>query len=254
MVASGGGGEEAAAATKSSEHRVAITESMNNVVTSIFQNTSHSFFRDRLDLSSINYKDNVGRVLEALLNAIGLKWNTSGKCMWWAAEPGGEKLSWRAPAKSGTRKPAELRATAMDGVDAMSSGWRGAHDSIGLAEFGRCVYCDVCDLNMSNGACMAGYVLQERRVASVVTKHTKMHARKPWGDLDRREARHALYKAVIYWQFCSDLGAGNRVRLPKCVVLAIRRLFPNPLRGCACDLWHGAARARARPGLAPARG
>ena len=120
---------------------------------------------------------------------------------------------------------------------ARSSGWRGAHDSIGLAEFGRCVYCDVCDLNMSNGACMAGYVLEERRVASVVTKHTKMHARKPWGDLDRREARHALYKAVIFWQFCSDLGAGNRVRLPKCVVLAIRGLFPSPLCGRECDLW-----------------
>ena len=104
MAASGLGGEEAAAATKSSSPYVSITASMNNVVTTFFQNTSHSFFRDRLDLSSINYKHNVGHVLEALLNAIGLRWNASGKCIWWAAEPGGEKLSWRAPAKSGSRK------------------------------------------------------------------------------------------------------------------------------------------------------
>ena len=120
---------------------------------------------------------------------------------------------------------------------ARSSGWRGAHDSIGLAEYGRCVYCDVCDLNMSNGACMAGYVLQERRIASEVTKHTTSNVRASRGATPTGEARHALYKAFIYWQFCSDLGAGNRVRLPKCVVLAIRQLFPNPLCGCDCDLW-----------------
>ena len=117
------------------------------------------------------------------------------------------------------------------------SGWRGAHDSIGLAEYGRCVYCDVCDLGMSNGACMADFMVEERRLASVVAKHSRRRARKPQGDPDGREARHALYKAVIYWQFCSELGAGNRVRLPKCVVRAIRRLFPNPLCGPACDLW-----------------
>ena len=34
------------------------TSHMNNVVTILFQNTSHGFFRDRLNLSSINYKHN----------------------------------------------------------------------------------------------------------------------------------------------------------------------------------------------------
>ena len=102
MVGRGSHGEEGTAA-KSGTH-TNITDHMNNVVTILFQNTSHSFFRDRLDLSAINYKKNVGHVLEALLNAIGLRWNASGKCIWWSAEPGGEKLSWRAPAKSGSRK------------------------------------------------------------------------------------------------------------------------------------------------------
>jgi len=110
MVGRGSHGEEGTAA-KSGTH-TNITDHMNNVVTILFQNTSHSFFRDRLDLSAINYKKNVGHVLEALLNAIGLRWNASGKCIWWSAEPGGEKLSWRAPAMSSTRKPAEQRATA----------------------------------------------------------------------------------------------------------------------------------------------
>jgi len=47
------------------------------------------------------------------------------------------------------------------------------------------------------------------------------------------------------------LGAGNRVRLPKCVVLATRGLFPSPLCGCECDLWVDAYDARGA-GITPA--
>ena len=50
--------------------------------------------------------------------------------------------------------------------------------------------------------------------------------------------RHGTsYKAVVHWQFSSPLGAGNRVRLPACVVRAIRRRFPNPVCCAECDFW-----------------
>ena len=67
------------------------------------------------------------------------------------------------------------------------------------------------------------------RVQRVQAKHEKLREARPWGDQDRREARHAMYKAIISWQFCSPLGAGKRVRLPKCLVSAVRRKFPNPV-------------------------
>ena len=35
----------------------------------------------------------------------------------------------------------------------------------------------------------------------------------------------------------SPLGAGKRVRLPKCLVSAVRRKFPNPVCGTGCDYW-----------------
>ena len=117
MVGRSSDGEAATAATSGTHTN--ISDHMNNVVTIIFQNKADNLFRDQLDLSSINYKKNVGHVLEAVLNTIGIKWSASGKCIWWAAEPGGEKLSWRAPAKQGSRAPAEQRSTAMDGVAAM---------------------------------------------------------------------------------------------------------------------------------------
>ena len=56
-----------------------------------------------------------------------------------------------------------------------------------------------------------------------------------------RSARYALYRAYVKARWESPLGAGNRVRLPDCVVEAIRRHFPHPaccpetcdyLRGC----------------------
>ena len=54
------------------------------------------------------------------------------------------------------------------------------------------------------------------------------HGNKPRDDLDGRKARHALYKAVVAWQWANPLGAENRVRLPTCVLHRVRRLFPNP--------------------------
>ena len=46
------------------------------------------------------------------------------------------------------------------------AGWRGAQDSIGLAEFGGYLYCDVCDLHATTDACacMARDMEEQSRV------------------------------------------------------------------------------------------
>ena len=40
---------------------------------------------------------------------------------------------------------------------------------------------------------------------------------------------------MVAWQFSDPLGANNRVRLPRCVLYRVRRLFPNPCCGGDCD-------------------
>ena len=54
---------------------VNITRVIDNVVTILFQNKAHDFFKGRLDLSGINYKKNVGHVIEMLLRKVGLDWS-----------------------------------------------------------------------------------------------------------------------------------------------------------------------------------
>ena len=68
-----------------------------------------------------------------------------------------------------------------------------------------------------------------------MAKLQKQRQRKPKDDPDRRDARHAGYKAVIAWQWANPLGAENRVRLPACVEIGWRHLFPNPRCGPGCD-------------------
>ena len=118
------------------------------------------------------------------------------------------------------------------------SGWRGARDLMGLADCQH-VYCEKCDLGLTQDedGCQVTAMALAGRVQRVQAKHEKLRTAKPWGDKDRREARHAMYKAIISWQFCSPLGAGKRVRLPKCLVSAVRRKFPNPVCGPGCDYW-----------------
>jgi len=87
------------------------------------------------------------------------------------------------------------------------------------------VYCEKCDLNLTqdNDGCKVTSMALAGRVQRVLAKHEKLHQAKPWSDRDKREARHAMYKAIISWQFCSPLGAGKRVRLPECLLSAVRR-------------------------------
>ena len=66
--------------------------------------------------------------------------------------------------------------------------------------------------------------------ALTISKWKKIYAR-PGADRfypQRREARHALYRAVIHWIFCDPLGAGKRLRMPLCVKKRIRMMFPDP--------------------------
>jgi hypothetical protein len=131
---------------------------------------------------------------------------------------------------------------AVDGV-ADESSLRATHiavygprrDLIGLAAQGRHCYCDYHDCDGTDAlACMACDMLEQGPIQRVRDKQQRRR-RKPGVDADGREARHAMYKAVIRWQWASPLGAENRVRLPDCVVHRIRRLFPNPRCTAGCD-------------------
>jgi len=131
-----------------------------------------------------------------------------------------------------------------DGARMSLSGWRGARDSLGLGRSGARVTCDACDLGAGEDNCLAhAMTVPGCRVQRCVDKQARLLAAKPWADRDRREARHACYKSVISWQFCTPLGGGNRVRLPKCVVCTVRRAFPNPVCSAGCDYWVQCERA-----------
>ena len=109
-------------------------------------------------------------------------------------------------------------------------------DSVGLGQHGRRMYCDYHDLHGGCAdACMARDMLQQRRINTLVDKQQKRRRKRPRDDPDGREARHTCYKAVIAWQWANPLGAENRVRLPECVPVKVRRLFPNPICGEGCD-------------------
>lgn len=117
-------------------------------------------------------------------------------------------------------------------------------DSVGFAAHGRRMRCDYHDLRCGNARdCMATCMLHERRISHLVAERQAALRRRPGCDPDRREARHTLYKAVVAWQWADPLGAGVRVRLPRCVLYRIRRLFPHPDCSAGCDYLDGCERA-----------
>ena len=121
----------------------------------------------------------------------------------------------------------------------------GRNDSVGFAEHGGRMRCDYHDLRRGDAnACTATCMLQERRISRLVAeRQAAMRRRGRNPDPDRREARHALYKAVVAWQWADPLGAGVRIRLPRCVMYRIRRLFPHPNCGAGCGYLEGCERA-----------
>ena len=127
------------------------------------------------------------------------------------------------------------------------TGWRGARNSVGIGASGPTVFCDVCCLGRpasSDDDHIASEMVQAGSITRVMAKQDRLLLARPWDDRDKRGARHACYKGVISWQFGGSLGAGNRVRLPWCVVCAIRKKYPNPV--CdpdTCDYWEACERA-----------
>ncbi|KAL1524247.1 hypothetical protein AB1Y20_019152 [Prymnesium parvum] len=173
----------------------------------------------------------------------------------WSADPGGfgdvvaNKLSGSSNAQGGKMAAEEGSSVAFSaiGTDGMPrrrkkrSGRRGRGRGQGddLAH-NRDMLCDVCDLgsNDPKWVCSAAQMLEEPKMQRIFEKHEK-RLRSPKGlasDLDRREARYAMYRGWVAWQFADPLGAEKRVRLPMCVMQQIRKLFPSPKcsRGC-CD-------------------
>ena len=133
---------------------------------------------------------------------------------------------------------------------------RSERNDLGLSANGRVMYCDFHDHRCGVAhACMAVDMLQQRSIYELVEKHRKLRREKPRDDPDGRRARHALYKAVIAWQWANPLGAENRVRLPTCVLHRVRRLFPNP-RCCVgtCDVLVECERAGALHWVSHGRG
>ena len=133
---------------------------------------------------------------------------------------------------------ADCAIEAYDGdVTARERRGHSRRDELGLRADGRTMFCDFHD--QAGGvphACMAVDMLQQRRIAEVVERHRKIQREKPREDPDGRRARHAMYKAVVAWQWANPLGSENRVRLPRCVLHRVRRLFPNPCcRVGTCD-------------------
>ena len=100
-----------------------ISEVANNLITIVYQNKDHPMLKNLLDLSEVNYRQNMGVVVTALLRAAGLAWNASGTLLWRRADPAGAKIKWRAPKSSRSRKPADPRPTTLGGLD------DGAHDA-----------------------------------------------------------------------------------------------------------------------------
>lgn len=130
-------------------------------------------------------------------------------------------------------------ASDSDGVFVVAAAGHEQHDALGLSRHARRMHCDYHDLRGSScpHACMAVDMLQQRRISAVVA--AQQRERQRGGDPSGVAARKAMYRAVIKWQWSDPLGGGNRVRLPRCVMHRIRKLFPNPVcRECgpaACD-------------------
>eukprot|EP00966_Prymnesium_polylepis_P169980 3929352-Prymnesium_polylepis.1 len=123
-------------------------------------------------------------------------------------------------------------------------------DPLALARHGRTCLCDYHDLGgQCANACMAVDMLQQRRLAALVAKHQALRRRRPHDDQDGREARHAMYKEFVAWQFSNPLGAEQRVRIPYCVMFRVRKLFPTTraaVRGATT--WRGVSGLGTTPG------
>lgn len=87
---------------------ISISEQMDNITTTIFQNTADQMFTGVIDLTALNYKKNVGHLMLALLLALGFVCSDDGKTLSHSSNPTA-KLNWCKPvSKGGSRKAADV--------------------------------------------------------------------------------------------------------------------------------------------------
>ena len=95
---------------------------------------------------------------------------------------------------------------------------------------GRHVYCDFCDCNTGDASsCMGRLMFQQSNIEVGIAEWKFIHSHHPERDPDNKQARYALYRAVVGWLWANPLGSENRVKLPACVEIGICKTFPNPV-------------------------
>ena len=90
--------------------RVAIHESMDNVVTILLQQKDHVMLSTRMPgLPKLNWQSNVGHLLDVALQGLGRRHSKNGKELWSVMAT--EKRSYQKTSAANTRRPKEQRQT-----------------------------------------------------------------------------------------------------------------------------------------------
>ena len=82
---------------------ISISGQMDNITTTIFQNTADQMFTGVIGLTALNYKNNVGHLMLALLSALGFVCSDDGKTLSHSSNPTA-KLNWCKPASKASGK------------------------------------------------------------------------------------------------------------------------------------------------------
>lgn len=114
----------ASSATSDETRRVMTTVPMDNVVTTLLQHRGHSTLMSLIPgLNKMNWHSNVGHVLDAVLQALGLRRSKDGKEIWTDAAPA--KLTYQETKSVNSRQPKQQRHTVAGQLDEIDL----AHDA-----------------------------------------------------------------------------------------------------------------------------
>ena len=121
----------ASSATSDETRRVMTTVPMDNVVTTLLQHGGHNTLMSLIPgLNKLNWQSNVGHVLGAVLQALGLRRSKDGKEIWTDAAP--EKLTYQET-KSVNSRPREQRHPA---IKASTQGFYSTSSSTRASDLG----------------------------------------------------------------------------------------------------------------------